>query len=118
MIDDIIYCKVALVKLIDQCGYRCMIEDKPAFHNLCESAFEWAWNALGFEENYVYAEDFYRLYDELWIELNKSNNIEPPPISMLEMFKESTQPWCYEEEYTDEEIAIKSGYLSYDDGGY
>ena len=122
MTDSIIYCKLTILKLIEQCAHRCIVEGKPAFHNLCESAFEWAWNALGFEENYIYAEDFYRLYDSLWTELNNTENLEPPPISMLEMFRERTGPWVYEwedeEELTDEEIAIKSGYIPYDDGGY
>lgn len=122
MTDSIIYCKLTILKLIEQCAHRCMIEGKPAFHNLCESAFEWAWNALGFEENYVYAEDFYMLYDEIWTELNKSQNIEPPPISMLEMFRERSGHWAHEwedeEEYTDDDITIKSGYIPYTDGGY
>lgn len=121
--ENILYCKLALIKLIDQCGYRCLVEDKPAFHNLCESAFEWAWNALGFKENYIYAEDFYKVYDELWIKLNEAENLEPPPISMLEFFNERTQPWCdlwfeNEDNISEEEVAIKSGYIPYEDGGY
>jgi hypothetical protein len=60
------YLKLTIIKLIDQCAYRCIINDKPAFYNLCESAWEWAWNALGIEENYIYAEDFYALYDKVW----------------------------------------------------
>ena len=83
------------MKLIDQCGHHCMINNKPAFHNLCESAFEWAWNALGIEEDYIYAEDFYAMYDKAWAMFNASMDLEAPPSSMLEMFKESTTPWVY-----------------------
>ena len=53
MQDNIYYLRLTIMKLIDQCGHHCMINNKPAFHNLCESAFEWAWNALGIEENYI-----------------------------------------------------------------
>ena len=119
MIDNIHYHKLTIIKLIDQCAHRCVIEDKPAFHNLCESAFEWAFNALGIEDNYIFAEDFYQLYDKVWTELNKSLGHEPPPISMLQTFRETTEPWIYEwEDLSEEEIAIKSGYIPFDDGGY
>lgn len=89
------YLKLTIIKLIDQCGHHCLVEGKPAFHNLCESAFEWAWNALGIEENYIFAEDFYAMYDKAWAELNESLGQNAPPISMLEMFKNRTEPWVY-----------------------
>lgn len=95
MQDNICYLRLTIVKLIDQCAHHCMINNKPALHNLCESAFEYAWNALGIEEDYIYAEDFYALYDRIWAEFNASQGYDAPPISMLEMFRESTTPWVY-----------------------
>ena len=105
MQDNNNYLRLTIIKLIDQCGYRCMVNDKPAFYNLCESAWEWAWNALGIEENYIYAEDFYALYDKAWAELNASLGHEPPPISMVEMFQERTEPWVYDWEDEDDDKA-------------
>ena len=96
MEENIHYLRLTIIKLIDQCGHRCMLDDKPAFHNLCESAFERAWNCLDIDENYIYAEDFYALYDEVAAALNSSLGREAPAISMLEMFKERTEPWVYE----------------------
>ena len=96
MQDNIYYLRLTILKLIDQCGHHCMINDKPAFHNLCESAFEWAWNALGIEEDYIYAEDFYAMYDRTWALYNASMDLEPPAISMVEMFEERTSPWVYD----------------------
>ena len=101
MEENIHYLRLTIIKLIDQCGHRCMINDKPAFHNLCESAFERAWNCLDIDENHIYAEDFYALYDEIAAALNSSLGREAPVISMLEMFKERTEPWVYE--WEDEE---------------
>lgn len=102
MQENIHYLRLTIIKLIDQCAHRCIINDKPAFHNLCESAFERAWNCLDIEEDYIYAEDFYALYDEVAEALNSSLGCEQPPvISMLEMFKERTEPWVYE--WEDEE---------------
>ena len=95
MEENIHYLRLTIIKLIDQCGHRCIINDKPAFHNLCESAFEWAWNCLDINENYIYAEDFYALYDEVAEALNSSLGHEAPVISMLRMFKERTEPWVY-----------------------
>ena len=46
---NIHYCKLTIFKLVDQFGFRCMKDDKPAISDLCESALEWAFNALGFE---------------------------------------------------------------------
>lgn len=97
------FLQMTIMKLIDQCGHHCIINNKPAFHNLCESAFEWSWNALGIEEDYIYAEDFYALYDKVWADLNKSLGHDAPPISMVEMFKERTEPWVYEWDLEDGE---------------
>ena len=96
MNDNIYYLRLTIIKLIDQCGHRCMINDKPAFYNLCESAWEWAWNALGIEEDYIYAEDFYAMYDRIWALFNASMDLEKPPISMLESFQKRKDPWVYE----------------------
>ena len=118
---NLLYAKLTICKLIDQCAFRCIHDDVPTFHNLCESAFECAWNSLGIEDNYISAEDFYKIYDDIWCRLNESLGNEPPPISMLQAFKDSTTPWVFpweDDEYTEEEIAIKSGYINYDNGGY
>ena len=96
MEENIHYLRLTIIKLIDQCGHRCIIDDTPAFHNLCESAFECAWNCLGINEDYIYAEDFYALYDEVAAALNGSLGCEAPVISMWAMFKERTEPWVYE----------------------
>lgn len=117
---NVYYYKLTIFKLIDQCCYRCMKDDKPAFYNLCESAFEWAFNALGFEDDVILAEDFYKQYDEAWAQYGESIGWTHP-VSMLEMFQDRKEPWVYSWEYEDldeEEIAIKSGYINYSDGGY
>ena len=101
MEENIHYLRLTIIKLIDQCGHRCIINDKPAFHNLCESAFERAWNCLGINEDYIYAEDFYALYDEIEEALNSSLGYEAPVVSTLEMFRERTEPWVYD--WEDEE---------------
>ena len=102
MEENIHYLRLTIIKLIDQCAHRCIINDKPAFYNLCESAFEWAWKCLDIKEDYIYAEDFYALYDEVASALNSSVGCESPVISMLAMFKERTEPWIYEWEDIDE----------------
>ena len=96
MQENIHYLRLTIIKLIDQCAHRCIINDKPAFYNLCESAFEGAWNCLDIEEDYIYAEDFYALYDEVAAALNRSLGAEAPVISMLAMFKERAEPWVYD----------------------
>ncbi len=95
MEENIHYLRLTIIKLIDQCGHRCMIDGKPAFHNLCESAFEYAWNCLDINEDYIYAEDFYALYDEEAAALHSSLGYEAPAVSMLKMFRERTEPWVY-----------------------
>lgn len=102
MEENIHYLRLTIIKLIDQCAHRCIINDKPAFYNLCESAFEWAWNCLNIDEDYIYAEDFYALYDEVATALNSSLGVEAPAISMLAMFKERTEPWVYDVEEDNE----------------
>ena len=117
---NIHYCKLTIFKLVDQFGFRCMKDDKPAISDLCESALEWAFNALGFEEDVVLAEDFYAEYDKAWKAYCDSEGYTPP-MSMLDLFKNSTDTWTFswEDEVTDEdEIAEKSGYIPYVDGGY
>lgn len=117
---NIHYCKLTIFKLVDQFGFRCMKDDKPAFSDLCESALEWAFNALGFEEDVVYAEDFYAEYDKAWKAYCDSEGYKPP-MSMVDMFNNRTEPWVYSWEYEDideDEIAENSGYIPFNDGGY
>ena len=67
--EAVLYHKLAIFKLIDQSGYRCKnSEGKNCFSNLCETAYEWAWNALGFSEDVITAEDFYAEYDKTYKE--------------------------------------------------
>lgn len=84
--EQILYSKLALFKVINQSGYRCRnSEGEPCFSNLCESAYEWAWNALGIKEDCVPAKLFYEMYDKTYQEYQELTGYGPP-CSYLESY--------------------------------
>jgi hypothetical protein len=86
--EAVLYHKLTIFKMIDQSGYRCKnSEGKNCFSNLCETAYEWAWNALGFAEDVITAEEFYAKYDETYREYGQYTGYTPP-FSYLDYYLE------------------------------
>ena len=72
--EELLQAKLALFSMIDQFMYEVTDENGVEyFDDYCESAGEHAFSALGFEEDRISKEDFYRKYDELDAELRKMN---------------------------------------------
>lgn len=73
---ELLYAKLALFKMINQFMYQVTDENGiEYFDNYCESAGESAFSVLGFEDDRISREEFYRRYDELMNELYKINNL-------------------------------------------
>ena len=84
--EAVLYHKLAIFKMIDQSGYRCKNSNGDnCFSNLCETAYEWAWNALGFEDDVITAEEFYERYDKTYKEYGEYTGYTPP-FSYLEYY--------------------------------
>lgn len=89
--EQILYSKLALFKVINQSGWRCRnAQGEPCFSNLCESAYEWAWNALGIEEDCIPAKEFYAMYDKAYKEYQEYTGYGAP-YSYLEAFLEDEE---------------------------
>lgn len=73
---ELLYAKLALFSMIDQFMYEITDEDgNEYFDNYCESAGESAFSVLGFTDDRISKEEFYRRYDELRDEMYKLNNL-------------------------------------------
>lgn len=84
---ELLEAKVALCKMIGQFMYERTDDDGVEyFDNYCESAGEWAFSVLGFEEDSIPKTEFYRLYDQLMNELFMLRTSEPYPLSHLECY--------------------------------
>ena len=87
--EAVLYHKLAIFKLIDQSGFRYKNnKGENCFSNLCETAYEWAWNALGLPDNVITAEEFYKRYDDTYRAYGEYTGYTPP-ISYLECYNES-----------------------------
>lgn len=81
--------KRALFKMIDQFMYETKQDGIEYFDNYCESAGEAAFSELGFKEDRITKEEFYKQFDEINNELWKQNgNIGDYPISYLQYYLE------------------------------
>lgn len=84
---ELLEAKIALCKMIDQFMYERTDDDGVEyFNNYCESAGEWAFSVLGFEEDIIPKTEFYKLYDQLMSELFMLRTGKPYPISHLEYY--------------------------------
>ena len=82
---ELLEAKIGLCKMIIQFMYEYTDDDGVEyFDNYCESAGEWAFSVLGFEEDRISKTEFYKLYDQLMNELFMMRTGEPYPISHLD----------------------------------
>ena len=90
----LLQCKVALFKMLDQFGWQTEFNGEHCICTLCESAGEWAFNALGLADDPITMEKFYTEYDKVWAELCHANGTEPA-WSYFEFYKreQSSKPW-------------------------
>jgi hypothetical protein len=87
---ELLRCKVALFKMIDQFGWQTEYKGEHCISTLCESAGEWAFYALGLEDDPITMEKFYTEFDKVWTEWCHANGTEPT-FSYLEFYKEDVQ---------------------------
>lgn len=82
---ELLEAKIGLCKMIVQFMYE-RTDDNGVeyFDNYCESAGEWAFSVLGFEEDRIPKTEFYKVYDQLMNELFMLRTGEPYPISHYE----------------------------------
>ena len=86
---ELLEAKIGLCKMIDQFMYERKDDGGVEyFDNYCQSAGEWAFSVLGFEEDRIPKTEFYKVYDQLMNELFMLRTGEPYPISLLECYIE------------------------------
>jgi hypothetical protein len=84
---ELLEAKIGLCKMIIQFMYERTDDDGVEyFDNYCESAGEWAFSVLGFEEDRIPKTELYKLYDQLMNELFMLRTGETYPISHLECY--------------------------------
>lgn len=108
---ELLYAKLALFKMIDQFMYEVTDETGTEyFDDYCESAGEHAFSVLGFEDDRITKEEFYRKYDELSAEICEINGVTPV-ISTLDYYlkeKKEKEPTVNSYYHTDIMLRIDS----------
>lgn len=87
---ELLRCKIALFKMLDQFGWQTEHNGEHSIGTLCESAGEWAFNALELEDDPITMEKFYTEYDKVWLEWCHAHGTEPG-FSYLEFYKRDVQ---------------------------
>lgn len=101
---ELLRCKVALFKMLDQFGWQTEFNGAHCLSTLCESAGEWAFNALGLEDDPITMENFYAEYDKVWTEWCHANGTESG-FSYLEFYKKDMaeiKSWKLTDDVLDE----------------
>lgn len=101
---ELLRCKVSLFKMLDQFGWQTEYKGEHCLSTLCESAGEWAFDALELEDDPITMEKFYTEYDKVWTEWCRANGTEPA-FSYLEFYKRDAQDvksWKFFDDELDE----------------
>jgi hypothetical protein len=101
---ELLRCKVSLFKMLDQFGWQTEYKGEHCLSTLCESAGEWAFDALKLEDDPITMEKFYTEYDKVWTEWCHANGTEPG-FSYLEFYKKDMaeiKPWKLTDDVLDE----------------